>query len=714
MIYWKKGDLVLSFDSENRGSSQSMEITFDISKEELPIFLAEVDEHLQTLDNTLLRMQKDVSDTELVQMVFRSAHTIKGMSGMIGHRRMTDVTHALENALDAVRKDSIEISPPLIDLCLEAVDCLRLLRDEVVASQVSDVNIDEIVSSLEDLMAGEKEVTFPAKSKLATCDEVHPIDDSSKNRIFQIQARIDRNSVSSAARAFQLMMALQDLGDIQAMEPGQEDIESGTSVHEFAARLVTDQTFEKISAALTRISEIDEILINGDVVLLNGAVVSEQSSDTMSGPSAKKASSVPAQTGDLNSSLQPRKKRSPDSIGRRISDLTLRMNVERLDNLMNLVGELITDRNHLHQLRGQIAAETGVNGHLERLFETITHLGRITDQLQEEVMSIRMLPLGSVFNKFPRMVHDISGRIGKIVEVIIQGEETEMDRSMIDEIYDPLIHLIRNSVDHGIESPQDRLAAGKPECGKLTLTARHEQGRIILTVEDDGRGVDREKLRRSAVQKGMISAEEAAGLTEEQALDLIFAAGLSTVENVTEFSGRGVGMDIVKTNIQRVNGSIRVETWPGRGTQFQITLPLTLAIVPSLLVRVQHSTFAVPMVMVSETVRLEQSELKSIRQKPVILLRGSVLPLIHLSDVFHFAPCEEEKRHFFVVVIQLGKDRFGLIVDSLIGEEEVVVKPLGSFVGDIPGVSSATILGNGEVALIVDIFNLFKRVGVYV
>jgi two-component system chemotaxis sensor kinase CheA len=287
-----------------------------------------------------------------------------------------------------------------------------------------------------------------------------------------------------------------------------------------------------------------------------------------------------------------------------------------------------------------------------------------------------------------------------------------MDRSMIDEIYDPLIHLIRNSVDHGIESPQDRLTAGKPECGKLTLTARHEQGRIILTVEDDGRGIDLEKLRRSAIQKSLISAEDADGLTDEQTLDLIFAAGFSTAQKVTEFSGRGVGLDIVKTNIQRVNGSIHVETVPGQGTQFEIVLPLTLAIVPSLLVRVQQSTFAIPMVTVSETVRLEHSEIKTIRQKPVILLRGSVLPLIQLADVFHFPQTDGERKHLFVVVIQSGKSRFGLIVDSLIGEEEIVVKPLGAFVGDIPGVSSATILGNGEVALIVDVFNLFKLAAV--
>lgn len=684
-----------------------MEIIFDISKDELPIFLSEVDEHLQTLDNTLLLMQRDASDVELVQTVFRSAHTIKGTSGMIGHHRMTDVTHALENVLDKVRKNEIEISAPLIDLCLETVDCLRLLRDEVATSQVSDVNIDEIVSSLKHLI---EQGSQPHVSQSLPASVSTPQPDP-QNDVLHIRATIDPNSIASAARAFQLMMVLQDLGEIQTMEPSQQSIEAGTSVSYFAAILATDQPLEKVSAALARISEIDEVSINGNIVLSKGVVVSRRDSITGSAPLKDSVPVAPVQMEEPVTGQQPRERRSIDPIGRRISDLTLRMNVERLDNLMNLVGELITDRNHLHQLRSQIAAETSLNGHSEQLFETITHLGRITDQLQEEVMSIRMLPLGSVFSKFPRMVYDMSKKVGKVVEVIIQGEETEMDRSMIDEIYDPLIHLIRNSVDHGIEAPVDRLAVGKSEGGKLTLTARHEQGRIILTVEDDGRGIDREKLRRNAVQKGLLSSEEAAGLTDEQALDLIFWAGFSTAEKVTEISGRGVGLDIVKTNIQRVNGSIRVETWPGRGTQFEIVLPLTLAIVPSLLVRVRQSTFAIPMVMVSETVRLEHSEIKSIHQKPVILLRGNVLPLIHLADVFNFQQIAEERKHLFAVVIQSGKDRFGLIVDSLIGEEEVVVKPLGAFVGDVPGISSATILGNGQVALIVDVFNLLKLVG---
>jgi two-component system chemotaxis sensor kinase CheA len=395
--------------------------------------------------------------------------------------------------------------------------------------------------------------------------------------------------------------------------------------------------------------------------------------------------------------------------GRRGTDLTVRATVERLNNLMNLVGELITDRNRLRQIHTRL---TRLNSNYDHIFETIDHLGRITDQLQEEVMSIRMLPVSSVLGKFPRMVRDMAQKVGKSIDVVIQGEETEMDRSMIEEIHDPLIHLIRNSVDHGIESPQERLAAGKPERGTITLTARHEQGRIILTVEDDGGGIDGEKLRRSAVQKDLISAEEAAGLTEEQSIDLIFLAGLSTSERVTDISGRGVGMDIVKTNIQHVNGSIEVETERGKGTRIQIVLPLTLAIIPSLLVRVNQTTFAIPLVMITEILHLEQTDIKSVNQKPVTVLRGNVLSLVQLSSLFNFLQDKEQRKEHFVVVVQSGKRRVGLMVDALEREEEVIVKPLGAFIGDIPGISSAAILGDGQVTLIVDVFGLFRLAGI--
>jgi two-component system chemotaxis sensor kinase CheA len=328
-------------------------------------------------------------------------------------------------------------------------------------------------------------------------------------------------------------------------------------------------------------------------------------------------------------------------------------------------------------------------------------------------MQIRMLPISNVFSKFPRVVRDMAQKTGKQIDLVIHGEDTELDRSMIEEINDPLIHLVRNAVDHGIETPAERRAAGKPERGTLTLTARHEQGRIFLTIEDNGRGIDAGQVRRTAVQKGLISEEEAISLTEEQAVDLIFLPGLSTAKKITDISGRGVGMDIVHTNIQKVNGTVQVETVLGEGTVLQISLPLTLAIVPTLLVRVSNSVYAIPIVMVTETLRLSKSDIHTIRGKPVTILRENVLPLLNLAETFGHKKNTADRKYLYAVVVNSGKQRVGLAVDSLTGEEEVVVKSLGSLVGEIPGISSAAILGDGSIALIIDVLGLFKVAGIH-
>jgi two-component system chemotaxis sensor kinase CheA len=657
-----------------------MEIFFEISEEELPIFLAEVDEHLQNLDNGLIRLEQEADD-ELVQSLFRSAHTIKGMAGMIGHQRMTSLTHALETALDGVRKNEIQISAQLTEACLTAVDSLRVLRDEVKDSQTSDVNIEEAVDSLNALTQSS------APSPVSPSAEIQP-----SIRPVHIQAKIDTQSMASAARAFQLMMALQDFGEIVAMQPTQEQIEASSVVGEFTAVVNTDQPEAEIGAALGKISGVDEILING-VALSAGAPVKSAS------PSS------PEETAFVE-------RRSHSPYGRRSADMTIRMNVQRLDNLVNLVGELITDRNQLKRIHSRL---TRMNNNYDKILETLTHLGRITDELQAEVMQIRMLPISSVFGKFPRMAHDMAQKVGKQIDLLIRGEKTEMDRSMLEEINDPLIHLLRNAVDHGIESAERRLAAGKPPRGQITLTARHEQGRIILTVEDDGGGIDAERLRQKAVEKGLITAEEAASLSEEKTFDLMFLSGISTASKVTDLSGRGVGLDIVHNNIQRINGSIQVESERGVGTRFQIILPLTLAIVPALLVKVCDSIFAVPLVMITETFRLEPQAIQHVYQKPVTMLRESVLSLVSLAEIFNLPQSNGTGGSpvgMYVVVVQSGRQRIGLIVDSLVGEEDVVVKPLGGLVGDLPGISSAAILGEGQVALIVDVFGLFKLAGI--
>jgi two-component system chemotaxis sensor kinase CheA len=380
---------------------------------------------------------------------------------------------------------------------------------------------------------------------------------------------------------------------------------------------------------------------------------------------------------------------------------------------MNLVGELITDRNRLYQIRTQLETNYKGNDHFNNMGETVAHLGRITDQLQEEVMRIRMLPISNVFNKFPRLVRDLAQKTGKEIELIIQGEDTELDRSVIDEINDPLIHLVRNSVDHGIEPPDERVANGKPRRGTITLTARHEQGHIIILVQDDGRGINADKLKTNAVQKGLISENEAVTLSDEKAIDLIFVSGLSTAQKVTDISGRGVGMDIVRNNIQRINGSILVDTKVNRGTNFQVILPLTLAIVPTLLVRVNEITFAIPLVMVLETLRLTEKDIQTIRGNPVTRLRNKVLPLMVLSQIFDLPNHKNGRKHSYVVVCQSGKMQIGLVVDALMGEEEVVVKSFSALIGDIPGISSAAILGDGQVTLIIDVPGLFKFSGIH-
>ncbi len=688
-----------------------MQMVFDISQDELPIFLAEVDEHLQTLDETLVELEHRSDDPDLLQNAFRAAHTLKGMAGMIGHHRMTHLTHAMETAFDGLRKGQYPVSAALIDLCLDAVDGLRALREEVINGTLSDYDPQPLIEAFADFTSTggghqpkERRAETPVPAAMPELTQAQ----SNEKKEFHLQAQIDPRSVASAARAFQLMMALQELGEIVSMQPTLEVIETAQPVRTFRAQFVTTAAADQILQKLSQISEIEKIEVQADGE--SRSVVDEepkppQSSQTL--PSEK--AEVQAQAAPVG---QPARSR-PNGSGGRGVEMTVRTSVERLDSLMNLVGELITDRNHLFQVRNKLEAQARNDPLVENLAETVAHISRITDQLQEEVMRIRMLPIGNLLHKFPRMVRDMSQKAGKLVDVVIRGEDTELDRSMIEEINDPLIHLVRNAIDHGIEPPEERRAAGKPERGTVTLNAWHEQGRIILTVSDDGRGIDPAVLRKKVVQKGLMTPEEAAALTDEQAVDLIFLPGFSTAEKVTDISGRGVGMDIVQTNIQRVNGTIHIETAAGRGTTFQIVLPLTLAIVPTLLVRVGMATFAIPLVMVLETLRLSPADLKTIRQKPVTMLRGSVLPLVYLSELYNIPENGHSRKRLFAVVIQSGKHRVGLVVDGFMGEEEVVVKSLGKLVGEIPGISSAAILGDGSITLIVDVPALLRLAGIH-
>lgn len=690
-----------------------MDLVFDIEEDELHIFLAEADEHLQTLDEGLVRLEREGDDLELLQAIFRAAHTLKGAAGAIGHRRMAELTHAMETVLDGLRKHTLAVSADLVDVCLESLDALRWLRNEVIERRASPVDIAPLVERLSRLAAPaptEDNGPQTESKQQATGNAPSPAIHPPSSTVYTISADIAPDSFASAARAFQVLLALQSFGEVLDLQPPQAVIETAAPVQRVTARLATSHSPDEVRQALADIPEITQVTMS-DVVL---------SANQEAGPPAKDDGQRKTDDGAGTQPGAPAERAR--SAASHTTEKTVRTSVERLDNLMNLVGELITDRNRLFQIRSNFEQRLRGDPQVEELTQTTLHIGRITDQLQEEVMRIRMLPIANVFNKFPRLVRDLARKAGKQVELVVRGEETELDRSVIEEISDPLIHLLRNAVDHGLETPEERRAAGKPERGTILLTARHEESRIILTVEDDGRGIDVERIKASAVQKGLLTAAEAAALSRDEAINLIFRPGLSTAKVVTDVSGRGVGMDIVRANIERLNGTITVETWPGQGTQFQITLPLTLAIIPALLVRVGESTFAIPLATVMETLRVPLTGIQTVKGKQVTQLRQHVLPLVRLSQVLGFRtnpsphpplPIREGKgyngqRQEYVVAVRWGRLEMGLLVDALVGEQELVIKPLGRLIGETPGISGAAILGDGRVALIVDVPGLFK------
>ncbi|KPL84148.1 hypothetical protein SE15_02975 [Thermanaerothrix daxensis] len=738
-----------------------MSLQFDLSPDELPIFLAETDEHLQVLDEGLVRLERNDYDEGLIQALFRAAHTLKGSAGLIGHRRLVDLTHALETVFDALRKHTLQVTPGLIDLCLQGVDALRWLRDEVVSLQPSPVDVVPLVQQfLAQISSSPGGVVSPVVSSQVEPAPVRPEEPVSGQGELQVWVQISSESVASAARALQVLLVLQELGELLESRPTQAEIETAAPVHQLTVRVRTTQPVSEVRRRLEQISELERVEVQAP-----SAEISPSTSAFSQAETPETEGEEPERLGDylirkgwitatqLKLALEEQKRRprgtllgsvlvqmgfiSQATLDRALADLlqehrralaamqatmaeqraretgvdkTVRTSVERLDALMNLIGELITDRNRLYQIRNQFQSTFQGHEHVMALADTIMHLSRITDQLQEEVMRIRMVPISSVFSKFPRMMRDLARKANKEVDLIIHGEDTELDRSVIDEIHDPLIHLVRNAIDHGIEPPAERMRVGKPSRGQVVLTARHEQGRIVLTVEDDGRGIDVERLKAAAVQKGLLRESEAATLPREKAIELIFASGLSTAKQVTEISGRGVGMDIVRNNIERINGSILVETTPGQGTRFQIILPLTLAIVPTLLVRVEDTVFALPLTAVTEVLRITPQEIRSVGQRPVFVLRDQVLPLLRLRHVFDFAPAPATNGYEHVVVVRANQRSAGLIIDELIGEEEVVVKSLGGLIGEVPGIASAAILGDGRVSLIVDVAGLLGLV----
>lgn len=677
-----------------------MQIMFDIADDELQVFMPEAEEQLQKLEDGLMRLERSGADDDLLQVIFRAAHTLKGAAGAIGHIRMSELTHAMETVLDGLRKGQHATTPAMMDALLGGLDALRLLLEEVVTHEVTDVDHRALVDALEVVTRAE---SVPAEVAAAAgpTSELAPAQPVSGSAV-QVVVDIDPASVASAARALQIMITLQGLGALNSHEPPAADIEAAKPCRRFVGQLETTRTAADIEQALTWVSDVSRVTVLAAGQPLPAATTEPVAVVPEPTPVKVKPAEPAAQT-SRGGAMAPK----PAA-----GEQTIRTTIERVNTLMNLTGELITDRNRLAQIRSSIEPKLRGDSLFEDLVQTTQHLARITDQLQEEVMRIRMLPISTAFNKFPRLVRDLAKATGKQIDLQMRGEDTELDRTVIEAISDPLIHLVRNSVDHGLETPDERRAAGKTTTGTVLLTARHEEGRIIVTVEDDGRGINVDAVKASAVRKGRLTEAEAAALSNDEAINLIFESGLSTARNVSNISGRGVGMDIVRSNIERLNGSIAIDTKPGHGTVFSVSLPLTLAIVPALLVKVSDNTMAVPLPSVVEALRVPKEQIKKVNGRPVMRLRERVLPIVYLGEVLAFNGGHRKQRaQEYVVAVRWGKLEMGLAVDRLIGEQELVIKTISPLIGDTPGTAGAAILGDGRVALIADVPGLFRLGG---
>ena len=611
-------------------------------------FLAEVTEILEQLDQDLVELEEHPEDLELLNKIFRAAHTMKGTSSFMGFEKMTTVTHRMEDILNLLRKGEAKLTPEVMDVVLEAVDVVKEIVENIRETQSEgDIDITEIVKKLEDAY---KTLTGEKKEESSSDEEV-----------IGGGKPPSKEELEAFDREIQELLK-KELGE-EAPQPSAEETVIG------GGRPPTKEELEAFDR------EIQE--------LLKKELEKEKKEE-------KKAEAA--------------KKTSKDEKKERKGDTTIRVDVSRLDALMNLVGELVLGRNRLLRIAQQLSAKYEDDELIHALEETLDQVDFITTDLQMAVMKTRMVPIARVFNRFPRVVRDLARELKKEVKLIIEGEDTELDRSIVEEIGDPLVHLVRNAIDHGIEPPEEREFLGKPRQGTLRLAAYHEGNHIVILVEDDGRGIDVEKIKKKALERGLVTENELSRMSEKEILNLIFLPGFSTAEKVTDVSGRGVGMDVVKTNIEKLNGTIEINTELGKGTQIIIKIPLTLAIIQALLVKVADEIYAIPLVSVVEAVKISQEEVQTVEGKEIIILRDSVLPLVKLADVFDI-PAEEEVSPY-VVVLAIGERRFGLVVDSLIGQEEIVIKSLGNYLTNIEGISGATIMGDGRVTLIVDVAGL--------
>lgn len=686
----------------------------------LEIFIEESKEHLQSLNETLLVLENSPDDVDMINSVFRVAHTLKGMAGTMGFKRMNSLTHNMENVLSEIRTGNIHITPELLDILFQCLDALEQYVEEITNTGAEGEEAYEgIIEQLNEILknggaAGKAVPAAAAPTAAATpkADEkpkaVVSLNEYEQNIVqkanesgmlaFVIRVKIDEKSMLKAARAYIVYKTLEDMGEIIKTEPSVQDIEEEKFEHEFLVYIVTENDKEELVKEISGISEVAEVEAN----LIETSAQAEPAKEEAAAPEAAPAPAKEEKAAEKPAAGKPAAVPAAKAEGNAAkpkTNTTVRVDVERLDSLMNLVSELIIAKNGL---------ETVSKGMGQSANEQIEYLERITTNLHESVMKVRMVPVERVFNRFPRLIRDLSRNLNKKMELDMSGEETEIDRTVIDEIGDPLVHLIRNSADHGLESTEVRLARGKDEVGHVYLDAYQDGNNVVIEVSDDGNGIDVEKVRRKAVEKGAITEEEAAVMQDNDVIGLLFRPSFSTAEKISDVSGRGVGLDVVKTKIESLGGDIEVKTELTKGSKFIIRLPLTLAIIQGLMVEIAHEKYAIPLSTIQTIEDVDISEIKYVHNEEVIHLRNNVIPVYHLEKALGIVRTEEQPRQkLTVVIVNRGEKLLALAVDNLIGQQEVVIKNLGQYLKEVKNIAGATILGNGEVALILDVNSLF-------
>lgn len=681
----------------------------------LTMFIDESNDHLQSLNENMLQLENNPDDLGIVQVIFRSAHTLKGMAATMGFEDLASLTHQMENVLDLVRNEKLTMQDYIFDTLFKSLDALESMVQDITSGGDGKSDVSSIVAALQSIVRGENPAQQAqtgegqgadqgsASQPGITLDEfqysVLEQSISEGHKVLYIQVTLREDCQLKSVRAYMVFEALERSGEIVKTHPDVQDIEQGEFDRVFSLYYITQREAADIESQILGVSEIEtaqvvsldhetlqQMVQQAAAALETVKPEAQQPAAAASAPSAPESKSTPAAAKEA---------KAPARSGGANPSRTIRVDIERLDVLMNLFSELLIDRVRLEQLASEAQNQ--------ELTDTVEHMSRVSSDLQNIVLKLRMVPVDTVFNRFPRMVRDLAKTLDKKIDLIITGADTELDRTVIDEIGDPLVHLLRNSADHGIEPVADRIAAGKPETGTVHLRAFHSGNNVFIEIEDDGRGIYREKILQNALKKGVVTESEAESMSDEEVHQLLFAPGFSTAEKISDVSGRGVGLDVVKSKIVSLGGNVTIYSTPGKGTNFSVQLPLTLSIIAAMLIKMGSEKYAIPLSSIVETAVIKRGHVKNVHGSRMVHFRDSMIPIISLSKVFEVPDFDDEQEEETeIVVIRKGDRLAALAIDDFIGQSEIVIKNLGKYLPAIQGISGATILGDGQVALIID------------